>query len=47
MASTKEVVEYVKHTSRPFIFSASITPASVVSARAALKIINEPERLEI
>jgi 8-amino-7-oxononanoate synthase len=46
MASTKEVVEYVKHTSRPFIFSASITPASVASARAALKIIKrEPERV--
>ncbi|MCK9471067.1 MAG: aminotransferase class I/II-fold pyridoxal phosphate-dependent enzyme [Bacilli bacterium] len=47
MASTKEVIEYVKHTSRPFIFSASITPASVASARAALNIIkNEPERVQ-
>lgn len=47
MAASKEVVEYVKHTSRPFIFSASITPASVASARAALKIIKrEPERVQ-
>ena len=47
MASTKEVVEYVKHTSRPFIFSASITPASVASARASLAIIKrEPERIK-
>ncbi|MFA7434968.1 MAG: aminotransferase class I/II-fold pyridoxal phosphate-dependent enzyme [Bacilli bacterium] len=47
MASTKEAIEYVKHTSRPFIFSASITPASVASARAALNIIkNEPERVQ-
>ncbi len=46
MASTKEVCEYVRHNSRPFIFSASITPASVASARAALKILREePERV--
>ena len=45
MAGKKEVVDYVKHTSRPFIFSASITPASVACARAALKILREhPER---
>ena len=31
----------------PFIFSASITPASVACARAALKILkNEPERIK-
>ena len=29
MAAKKEVVEFVKHTSRPYIFSASMTPASV------------------
>lgn len=47
MAASKEVVEYVKHVSRPFIFSASITPASVASARAALKILKrEPERIK-
>lgn len=46
MAAKKEVCEYVRHTSRPFIFSASITPASVASARAALKILKrEPERV--
>ena len=45
MASTKKVVDFVKHTSRPYIFSASITPASVATARAALKILKEqPER---
>ncbi|HEY8444914.1 MAG TPA: aminotransferase class I/II-fold pyridoxal phosphate-dependent enzyme [Bacilli bacterium] len=45
MAASKQVVEYVKHVSRPFIFSASITPASVASARASLKILREhPER---
>lgn len=47
MAASREVVEYVKHVSRPFIFSASITPASVESARAALRIIRrEPERVK-
>ncbi len=46
MAAKKEVVEFVRHTSRPFIFSASITPASVASARTALKILREhPERV--
>ena len=29
MAGKKEVIDYVRHNSRPFIFSASITPASV------------------
>jgi len=46
MAGKKEVVDFVRHTSRPFIFSASITPASVACARAALNILkNEPERV--
>ena len=47
MAASKDVVEYVKHTSRPYIFSASITPASVASANVALDILKaEPERVE-
>lgn len=47
MAAKADVVEYVKHVSRPFIFSASITPANVESARAALKILhNEPQRVK-
>ncbi len=47
MASTKRVVEYVKHTSRPYIFSASITPASVACALASLRILkNEPQRVQ-
>lgn len=47
MAAKKEVVDYVKHSSRPFIFSASITPASVACARASLKILREhPERVK-
>lgn len=47
MAANKRVVEYVKHTSRPYIFSASITPASVACALTALRILKrEPERVK-
>ncbi len=47
MAAKKEVCEYVRHVSRPFIFCASITPSNVACARAALKILKrEPERVK-
>lgn len=47
MASSREVVDYVMHTSRPYIFSASITPASVACALEALKILEEnPQRIQ-
>lgn len=47
MAAKESVVHYVKHNSRPFIFSASITPASCAAALCALKILKEePERAE-
>ncbi|MBQ9793051.1 MAG: aminotransferase class I/II-fold pyridoxal phosphate-dependent enzyme [Clostridia bacterium] len=46
MAASKEVCNYVRHNSRPFIFAASIPPASVQCARTALKILKaEPERV--
>lgn len=46
MAAKREVVDFVKHTSRPFIFSASIPPANVQCARKALEIlIREPQRV--
>jgi 7-keto-8-aminopelargonate synthetase-like enzyme len=46
MAGKKYIVDYVRHNSRPFIFSASITPASCASALAALRVIRrEPERV--
>jgi 8-amino-7-oxononanoate synthase len=42
-----KVIQYLKHHARAFIFSASITPASLGSARRALDIIrNEPQRRE-
>ncbi len=47
MVAKKEVCEYIRHASRPFIFSASITPASVACARESLRILkNEPERVK-
>ena len=44
MASSFEVADFVRHASRPFIFSASMTPASCATALAALRILErEPE----
>ena len=46
MAASEDVISYVKHTSRPFIFSASIPPANVAAALCALNILKkEPERV--
>lgn len=43
---SREVAEFIRHTSRPFIFSASITPASLAATLEALHIIKaEPERI--
>jgi len=45
MVADEEVVDYVKHKSRPFIFSAAITPANAFTALKALRILaDEPER---
>ena len=45
IAGPREVVDYLKHTARPFVFSASLPAASVAAAGAALEIIKEePER---
>ncbi len=47
VAADESIIHYMKHTSRPLIFSASPPPASVASVIAALDIIdNEPERRE-
>jgi len=46
IASDKETINFLKHHSRPLIFSASITPASAASVLEALKIMKrEPERI--
>lgn len=45
MAASQEVVDYVRHNSRPFIFCASITPAACATTIKALEILErEPER---
>jgi len=47
IAGERAVVDYLKHTARPFVFSASLPAASVAAAAAALEIIrSEPERRE-
>jgi 8-amino-7-oxononanoate synthase len=44
VAAEKDVIHYMKHTSRPLIFSASPPPASVAAVIAALDVIDqEPE----
>jgi 8-amino-7-oxononanoate synthase len=47
VAGQQDVIDYIKHNSRPFIFSASIPPANAAAAIAALDIIKaEPERIK-
>jgi 8-amino-7-oxononanoate synthase len=47
VAGKTKVISYIKHFARSLIFSASITPASVATVLASLKIIEtEPERRE-
>ncbi len=41
MAASESVAEYVRHHSRPFIFSASMTPASCACALTALRHLEE------
>lgn len=45
IATDKEITNYLRHHSRSYIFTASITPAATAAANAALDImIAEPER---
>jgi 8-amino-7-oxononanoate synthase len=45
IAGERAVVDYLKHTARPFVFSASLPAASVAAVDAALHIMRkEPER---
>jgi len=47
VVADKDVITHVKHTARALIFSASMTPSSVISAQTALDIIkSEPQRRE-
>lgn len=47
IASDKDTINYLRHTCRTYIFSASNTPSATAAAREALHIIRkEPERIE-
>lgn len=47
VAGDKEVINYIRHNARSYIFSASNTPAATAAAIEALHIMKEePERLE-
>lgn len=47
LASDADTIEYLKHSARSLIFSASMTPAAAASVIAALDIIEtEPEHIE-
>ncbi len=46
VAADKEVINYIRHTARSYMFSASNTPAATAAAIEALHIMkSEPERL--
>jgi 8-amino-7-oxononanoate synthase len=47
IATDAETINFLKHHSRPYIFSASISPAATASVIAAIDVIKqEPERIE-
>jgi 8-amino-7-oxononanoate synthase len=47
VASTHNTIDYLKHHSRPFIFTASLPPANTAGVLAALEVMQqEPERRE-
>jgi 8-amino-7-oxononanoate synthase len=46
IAASAEIINYLQHNSRPYIFTASPTPAATAAARVALSIMrSEPERI--
>ncbi|MEG1662320.1 MAG: aminotransferase class I/II-fold pyridoxal phosphate-dependent enzyme, partial [Clostridiales bacterium] len=45
MAADATIIDYVRHNSRPFIFSASMTPTSTATAVAALRYLQEHPQL--
>lgn len=46
VASSKELIDYLRHASRAYIFSAALPPAQAAAALAAFRVIeDEPERV--
>lgn len=47
IAGRKDLIEYLRHTSRAYIFSAALPPAQAAAAKAAFEVIlDEPWRVE-
>lgn len=47
IASDKEIINYLRHNARSFIFSAAMTPGAVAATSKAVDImLSEPERIE-
>lgn len=47
VAAERVVIDYLKHTARPYVFSAALAPASVAAVNAAVDVMREePERRE-
>lgn len=47
IAADEPIIDYLRHNSRPYIFSASITPSATAAASTALDILqSEPERIK-
>ena len=47
IAGSKDVVHYIKHKARPFMFSAAMSPAATATALKCLEIMQtEPEHIE-
>ncbi len=47
VAGSKEIIEYLCHASRSYMFSASLPPASTAAALAALRIIKSSDELRL
>jgi len=46
VAGKRELITYLKHAARAFVFSAALPPAQVAAARASFEVIeDEPERI--
>ena len=47
VAASKDIITYLRHSSRAYIFSAALPPAQAAAANESFKVIlDEPERLE-
>jgi len=47
VAANQEIINYLRHASRAYIFSAALPPAQAAAANEAFKVIlDEPERIE-